>query len=338
MRTIFRYLFSKVKPIYIIPILFLIGVFSIYVVPTFIGASVVLKNEFPLEKSPNPKASQHFINAMEKKLILNDMHKSMDYDNPLIKPFLEAVDSEYQKGVELLPKDSAEDVYWYVMLYRDIYGIGGIPHKRDMSLSYEKNLNTKEELENHYQFIFNKIKRLAEDDFNFDVHRITQYKFEVIADLVNELSTVSAKMGREGYLKNSYKTYIYSKQNVERYYITFSNKYLPLANKVNLNKFFYVENLLGIQKSILFNMSHVEKLTCQNKQIVVVLDTMEKLQQVYQYKPNYYPMDFRPKSNYGSLLNYTYGCKNLEQKSKELILFFSPTLTNELNITQGETK
>jgi hypothetical protein len=261
----------------------------------------------------------------------------MDYDNPLIKPFLDAVDIEYQKGVELLPKDSAEDVYWYVMLYRDIYGIGGIPHKRDMSLSYEKNLNTKEDLEKHYQFIFNKIQRLAEDNFDFDVPRITQYKFEVMADLINELSTVSAKMGRKGYLKNSYEKYIHSKQQVEEYYTDFSNKYLALANKTNLNKFFYIENLLGVQKSILFNMSHVEKLTCQDKQIVVVLDTMEKLQEVYQYKPNYYPMDFSPNSNYGSLLKYTYGCNNLQQKSKGLILFFSPTLTKELNITQGET-
>ncbi len=150
MRIIFKWLFKKVKLIYIIPILILIGFLSIYVFPTFISSNILIKAEFPLDKSPNPEASKHFINAMEHKTKIANLHKFVDYDNFLMKPFLDDLYSEYEKGKALLPKDSAEDVYWYVILFRGIHGIGGYPERKDMSIAY-KNIYSEEEDKKHYE-------------------------------------------------------------------------------------------------------------------------------------------------------------------------------------------
>lgn len=206
MRILFKWLFNRVKPIYIVPILLLIGFLSIYVLPAFISSNIMIKAEFPLDKSPNPEASKHFINAMEHKTKIANLHKFIDYDNPIMKPFLDDLYAEYEKGKALLPKNSAEDIYWYVILFRGIHGIGGIPDDRDMSLAYE-NIYSKEEYEQHYQEIVNKIKRLATDDFNFDVPRVTQYKYEFMVNLVDEVMSIlseSTHKDKKAFLNKEY--------------------------------------------------------------------------------------------------------------------------------------
>jgi len=147
MRRLFLYIFNKLKPIYIIPILILVAFLSIYVFPAFISSNIMIKAEFPLSRSSNPEASKHFVNAMEYKTKIANLHKFIDYDNPIMKPFLNDLYAEYEKGKSLLPKTSAEDVYWYVILFRGIHGISGIPDDYDtwticssyIYVSYKKN-------------------------------------------------------------------------------------------------------------------------------------------------------------------------------------------------------
>ena len=72
-------------------------------------------------------------------------------------------------------KTSAEDVYWYVILYRGIYGIGGIPDDYDMSMAYKTTLTKKKIIKKHYEDIVikkNKKFRTRKNDFNYDVPRI----------------------------------------------------------------------------------------------------------------------------------------------------------------------
>lgn len=206
-----RFLFRKLKLKYIISII-IIGVILQF-------AFTILKSpylEFSLERSSNPKASEHFINAMQYKFMINTVHKIVDYDNFLMKPLLNKMNEEYEKGKKLLPENSAEDVYWYVALYRGIHGIGGIPDKYDMSMAY-KNIFTKEEYEIHYKEIVNKIKRLATDDFIFDVPRVNQYKYEFMVNLVDEIKSTLNKitnedkkaLQNEDYLKDLINIYIY---------------------------------------------------------------------------------------------------------------------------------
>ena len=185
MRFLFRELFKRLRIRYIILILVLSIPIS-YVFQYVVNVTLISKNEFPLEKSPNPQATEHFIKAMEYRNYISHIHNFIDYDNFLMRPLFNKMNEEYEKGKSLLPKTSAEDVYWYVILYRGIYGIGGIPDDYDMSMAYKTTL-TKEDYKKHYEDIVNKIKRFAINDFNYDVPRVTEYKFEFMDDLLSEL-------------------------------------------------------------------------------------------------------------------------------------------------------
>ena len=164
MRFLFRELFKRLRIRYIILILVIL-IFLGYISTNTKSTTSMLSNEFPLDKSPNPQATEHFIKAMEYRNYISHIHNFIDYDNFLMKPLLTKMNEEYEKGKSLLPKTSAEDVYWYVILYRGIYGIGGIPDRRDMSMAFKTTL-TKEEYKQHYEEIVDKIKRFAINDFN----------------------------------------------------------------------------------------------------------------------------------------------------------------------------
>jgi hypothetical protein len=196
MRFLFRELFKRLRIRYIILILVLSIPIS-YVFQYVVNVTLISKNEFPLDKSPNPQATEHFIKSMEYKNYILNLHRFVDYDNFLMRPLFNKMNEEYEKGKSLLPETSAEDVYWYVILYRGIYGIGGIPDRRDMSMAFKTTL-TKEEYKKHYEEIVDKIKRFAINDFNYDVPRVTEYKFDFMIDLLNELS-LSARGKLENY-------------------------------------------------------------------------------------------------------------------------------------------
>ena len=197
MRFLFRELFKRLRIRYIILILVLSIPIS-YVFQYVVNVTLISKNEFPLEKSPNPQATEHFIKAMEYRNYISHIHNFIDYDNFLMRPLFNKMNEEYEKGKSLLPKTSAEDVYWYVILYRGIYGIGGIPDDYDMSMAYKTTL-TKEDYKKHYEEIVDKVKRFAINDFNYDVPRVTEYKFDFMDNLLTELSISSVSKLENGF-------------------------------------------------------------------------------------------------------------------------------------------
>ncbi|MCT7910132.1 hypothetical protein N5915_11240 [Arcobacter lacus] len=109
MKFIFRELFKRLRIRYIILILVLSIPLS-YVFQYVVNVTLISKNEFSLDKSPNPQATEHFIKAMEYKNYILNLHRFVDYDNFLMKPLLTKMNEEYEKGKSLLPKTSAEDV------------------------------------------------------------------------------------------------------------------------------------------------------------------------------------------------------------------------------------
>lgn len=331
MRILFKWLFNKVKPIYIIPILILVGFLSIYIFPTFISSNILIKAEFPLEKSPNPEASKHFINAMEHKTKIANLHKSVDYDNPIMKPFLDDLYAEYEKGKALLPKDSAEDVYWYVILFRGIHGIGGIPDRKDMSLSY-KNIYSKEEYKQHYQEIVNKIKRLATDDFNFDVPRITQYKYEFMVNLIDEVISILnnyVKVDKK-ILRN--KKYEEDLKEIYKYYVDFSNKYLPLANKQNENRVDNIVTKIRFFAYLLsFRINQTRQANCDNENYIKLIKNIKLLKQMslnpkYKNQTFYYESAFNNPMVYGKIRVAKKYCSNLKEEAKEVMKYFNKDL------------
>ena len=84
MRFLFRELFKRLRIRYIILILVLSIPIS-YVFQYVVNVTLISKNEFPLEKSPNPQATEHFIKAMEYRNYISHIHNFIDYDNFLMK-------------------------------------------------------------------------------------------------------------------------------------------------------------------------------------------------------------------------------------------------------------
>ena len=239
----------------------------------------MLSNEFPLDKSPNPQATEHFIKAMEYRNYISHLHNFIDYDNYLMKPLLTKMNEEYEKGKSLLPETSAEDVYWYVILYRGIYGIGGIPDRRDMSMAFKTTL-TKEEYKKHYEEIVDKIKRFAINDFNYDVPRVTEYKFDFMIDVLNEVS-----LSARGKLENYENEEKYDEEHLRNLiyiypiYKKFSNRYLPLA-KQKLSKEFYIYNEIRILYEIIIIdafQNNNKSLNCSDIKNKILLDRLKEL-------------------------------------------------------------
>jgi len=278
MRFLFRELFKRLRIRYIILILVLSIPIS-YVFQYVVNVTLISKNEFPLEKSPNPQATEHFIKAMEYRNYISHIHNFIDYDNYLMKPLLTKMNQEYEKGKSLLPKTSAEDVYWYVILYRGIYGIGGIPDDYDMSMAYKTTL-TKEDYKKHYEEIVDKVKRFAINDFNYDVPRVTEYKFDFMIDLLNELS-----LSARGKLENYENEEKYDEEHLRNLiyiypiYKKFSNRYLPLA-KQKLSKEFYIYNEIRILYEIIIIdafQNNNKSLNCSDIKNKILLDRLKEL-------------------------------------------------------------
>ncbi|WP_044417947.1 hypothetical protein [Halarcobacter anaerophilus] len=287
--------------------------------------------EFPLEKSPNPKASEHFVNAMQYKFMIISIHRLVDYDNFLMTPFLNKMKEEYEKGKELLPKDSAEDVYWYVILFRGIHGIGGIPDDYDMSLAYE-NILSKEEYKQHYIEIVNKIKRLATNDFNFDVPRITQYKYEFMVNLVDEVMAIlidEYKSSKEIFLNKDYKEGF---KSTYKYYKNFSNKYLPQANKQNKNKVVDIYMKLHLSSYVLsFKIHQTRKANCDNIEYRNMINNLKILKQMslnpkYKNQTFYYENIFNNLMIYEKMKVLKVYCPKLKNEAIEISKYFNPQL------------
>lgn len=330
MRFLFRKLFATIGLKYI-PLVVLILILLQF-------AFGILKStyiEFPLDKSPNPKASEHFVNAMQYKLMINKLHGIVDYDNVLMKPFLNKMKEEYEKGKALLPHNSAEDVYWYVILYRGIHGIGGIPDDYDMSMAY-KSILSKEEYAEHYQEIINKIRRLATDDFNFDVPRITQYKYEFMVNLVDEVLLIidSLKKIDEQIFLNQY--YEKDIRDIYAYYIDFSQKYLQYANKQNENLVDFITNRIRLNEYILsFKIHQTRKANCDAQEYINLIENIKLLKQMslkpeYKNQTFYYENIFNSIMIYESMIIADKYCPNLKEESVEVLKYFNPELETKL--------
>lgn len=158
------------------------------VVPLFAGSSIWMdatgkkvREMYPIEKSKNPVASAEFLKAMEYRLYIDELHPNMDYNNPVILKLIEQMDEHFQKGKKLLPKESVEDIVWWTLLYKEIYGLV-VPPRNDNSLAYE-NLNYQEFTKKHDE-IFYMIERYPNGEVYFDLPEIRGFRFQTMAILV----------------------------------------------------------------------------------------------------------------------------------------------------------
>lgn len=160
----------------------------VVVFPLFAGTSLWMdatakkvREMYPIEKSKNSAASAEFLKALEYRIYIDELHPTMDYDNPIILKLIEHMDDHFQKGKKLLPKESVEDIVWWVLIYKEIYGLV-VPPRNDNSLAYD-NLNYQEFSKKHDE-IFQMIKRYPEGEVYFDLPEIRGFQFQAMAILV----------------------------------------------------------------------------------------------------------------------------------------------------------
>lgn len=83
-----------------------------------------LKEEFHADQSVNPEATSYFLHATAIHTVwITVLHDFLliDYDNPLLKPFLSLRDHFFEKGESVMPTDNAEDTIWWIQNYAAMY-------------------------------------------------------------------------------------------------------------------------------------------------------------------------------------------------------------------------
>jgi hypothetical protein len=136
---------------------------------------------YPIEKSKNPEASEEFLKAMEYRIYIKELHPYFDYDSFVMAPFLEKLDYHFKRGKALLPKDSVEDIVWWTLFYKEIYGLL-VPPRNDNSLAYE-NLPPQEFKKVHDE-VYEMIMRYSDGEVYFNLKEIDQFRFKAMAILV----------------------------------------------------------------------------------------------------------------------------------------------------------
>jgi len=136
---------------------------------------------YPIEKSKNPEASEEFLKAMEYRIYIKELHPYFDYNSFVMAPLLMKMNYHFKKGVKLLPKDSVEDIVWWTLFYKEIYGLL-VPPRNDNSMAYE-NLPPKEFAKVH-DAVYRMIMRYPEGKVYFDIPEIKAFRFKVMAILV----------------------------------------------------------------------------------------------------------------------------------------------------------
>ncbi|MCT7484900.1 hypothetical protein [Aliarcobacter cryaerophilus] len=190
----------------------------------------IIKEMFQPQLSSNPEATEHFMDAMGVASYIERLHNFVNYDNFLMKPLFYKMNKDYEKGKSLLPENSAEDVFWYMLLYRKIYGIGANISKNDNSLRYDKDFKTEEDYTKYYEDILNKITRLGTLDFEYDAPLIRDNKLRMMNMLLTEYLDLVNRF--------TYDYLIEKKSN-----LILEKKYLDDINSVyNLYKHYLINN------------------------------------------------------------------------------------------------
>ena len=217
---------------------------------------------YPLEKSQNPKASEEFLKAMEYRIYIKELHPYFDYNSFIIAPFLMKINYHFKRGKALLPKESVEDIVWWTLFYKEIYGLL-VPPRNDNSMAYE-NLPPKEFAKVH-DAMYRLIMRYPEGKVYFDIPEIKQFRFKVMAILVGfyykEYSLIydqPTNYKRE-YQENRDSQYIQSLENVKKAYRVSYIKYIDKSKDKNFMEHEYWSDMIYIITDLIVKYTYVHK-------------------------------------------------------------------------------
>ncbi len=237
----------------LITLLFVIGIISIIVVNWQKGTQSKLEELHPIEYSKNQEASKEFLKAMEYKAYISQLHNYFNYDSFVMVPFLEKMNFHFNKGKNLLPKNSVEDIVWFVALYKDIYALV-VPEKDDYSLAYEK-LPFDEFAKKHDE-IFEMIKRYPFGEINFDIKQINEYKFQTMAILVEFYlfgQTKRFENKNVGFNNKTSLIFIKNYKEILNLYEIVKEKYLNSSSFYEDMKLAYISDVVSLSSNIILH-------------------------------------------------------------------------------------
>ncbi|QOP44965.1 hypothetical protein [Sulfurimonas paralvinellae] len=289
---------------------------------------------YPLEKSKNPKASEEFLKAMEYRIYIKELHPYFDYNSFVMAPLLMKMNYHFKKGVALLPKDSVEDIVWWTLFYKEIYGLL-VPPRNDNSMAYE-NLPPKEFTKVH-DAIYRMIMRYPEGKVYFDIPERKTFRFKVMAILVGFYYGEYS----DRYIGNTDKdrAEIYAidhnvlknlQQVLDKYHLAY-NKYI---NQVKDRKFMdieYTSDVIAIETTFLAHytfVNNIQKLPveiCNSKNVYFMIDNSNKIFNHIINNTNYQARYleerfFKDTSNFPVIMKLLqYRCPNLQPEITQVV-------------------
>ncbi len=282
-----------------------------------------IKEMFQPQLSSNLEATEYFINAMGVASYIERLHNFVNYDSFLMKPLLYKMNKDYEKGKSLLPENSAEDVFWYMVLYRKIYGIGVATSNNDNSLSYDKDFKTEEDYKKYYEDILNRITRLGTFDFKYETPMITDNKLQIMNNLVEEYLNLVYKFMYDYFEKKSnlildkrYLEDINSVYNLYKHYLINNDD-----KRVIDNKYFEIR-ILSYLLSI--DMNQTLKIDCQNPKYKELFKNITDIENVsINLEPEYYSKEleyiFRKTSWLKNLVKSLNNCASLKEEVSQVL-------------------
>ncbi len=208
---------------------------------------------YPLEKSFNKEASEEFLKAMEYRIYIKELHPFLDYDSFIMAPLLEKLDYHFKRGKALLPKDSVEDVVWWVLFYKDIYGLV-VPPRNDNSLAYE-NLPYQEFAKVHDE-IYTMIEKYPYGEVYFKIDEIKKFRFQAMAILVE---FYYGKFSRRYQGKFDARVDKYNRddtnweklRNLKKYYLKAYEYYIESSNYKNVMQYNFWSDIVYISSELI---------------------------------------------------------------------------------------
>lgn len=283
-------------------------------------------------KSENKEATNYFIKSMGMMLYIERLHYLVNYDNLLMKPLFILKDKYYKKGKSLLSKDSSEDVFWWMMINRGIYGITIDNILKDQSLDPVKIMSPKEYKKFNEKVYLMLIRYLdLNNDFNKNIMEINKYKLLMASDLLNHYYRMyrfqykkgKKSRGRQG-LEN--KEHLINLINLYNMFIKYSKQYSKDTfnkDKTYINNNFTKVRLLSriyYTKQFQLKTKIIGKEDCENKNSLALLNSIKNL---YPYR------DVKYESLRDTIFKYwivdrvvqmlNKSCDNLKEESKEVL-------------------
>lgn len=294
-----------------------------------------VRSMYPIEKSKNPEASKEFLEAMEYRIYIKELHPFFDYDSFIMAPLLSRLNKHFQKGKALLPHDSVEDIVWWVLFYKEIYGLLA-PPRNDNSLAFEK--LPPEKFAQVQEQVYTMIERYPYGKVYFDIDEIKKFRFKTMAVLV---SFFYKKYGRKYDEKSRAKREIIEHKDPEaterlavaekNYEFTYTHFFEESSNKAFMEREYQSDRIymaadLIVKYTFLNNTQELPYRICYSEDVTFIIEhtaglidfvTQNSSLQAHNIK---YLLFKRGVTNVPELLKLLkYKCKNLEPEISDIV-------------------